>query len=71
MIGNLTYDQIKEIAAGLRLEASKIQPMANARGLQEISDFCSSVETYAKFLENTLELNKDADKALRELMPQK
>ena len=71
MVGNLTYEQIEKISSALRQESLKIQPMAEARGLQEIVDFCSSVENYAKFLENTIELNKDADKALKELMPQK
>ncbi len=67
MIGKLSYEQIKQIYMGLREQASIISSLAGERNLQDIIDFASTVEGYSKYLENTIEINKDADEALKEL----
>ncbi len=67
MIDRLTYEQVLNVAKALRTEAEAVEEVAKAREIQEIVDFAASVESYAKFLENTVELNKDADKALEDL----
>ena len=67
MIGKLTYDQVIAIAKDMRNEALAIEDLARAREIQDLVDFADAVEAYAKFLENIVELNKDADKALADL----
>ena len=71
MIDRLTYDQVLNVAKALRTEADAVEEVAKARDIQDIVDFAASVESYAKFLENTVELNKDADKALEDLTGKK
>jgi 3-dehydroquinate dehydratase len=68
MIGKLKYEQVEAFAAELRKEAKKVEELATARSIQEIVDFANSVESYAKFLENMIELNRDADKAIASLV---
>lgn len=67
MIGKLSYDQIQSMSKILKEQANIISSLAKNRDLQEIQDFASTVEGYSKFLENTIEINKDADEALQEL----
>ena len=71
MIDKLTYDQVLEIAKEMRNEALAIEDLARAREIQDLIDFADTVESYAKFLENIVELNKDADKALADLTGKK
>ena len=71
MIGKLTYDQVLTIAKEIRSEALVIEDLSRAREIQDLVDFADKVEAYAKFLENIVELNKDADKALADLTGKK
>ncbi len=71
MIGKLTYDQILEISKELRSQAEIVAKLTKDRNLPQVEDFSATVEGYSKFLENTIEINKDADKALQELKEQK
>lgn len=68
MIDKLTYDQVLAIAKELKDQAQIIEGLLENRSIQDLKDFSSTVEGYSKFLENTVELNKDADKALSSLM---
>lgn len=68
MIGKLKYEQVAAFAAELRKEAKKVNSLASSRGIQDLVDFANSVESYAKFLESMIELNKDADKAISSLV---
>lgn len=71
MIDKLTYDQMLQISKELRVHAEKIQTLAEQREILDLIDFASVVEGYSKFLNNTVELNKDADNALKELREKK
>lgn len=64
MIGKLTYDQVEAIVKDLRLQADTIHKLLNGRSVPDIADFVEKVDAYSKFLENSLELNKDADAAI-------
>lgn len=64
MVGKLTYDQVLEIAKSLREQVDVIEKLLVNRDLPELHDFTATVEGYAKFLENSVEINKDADEAL-------
>ncbi len=71
MIDKLTYDQVLAIAKELRSEALVIEDLSREREIQDLIDFSDTVEAYAKYLENVVELNKDADKALEDLTGKK
>lgn len=70
MIGKLTYDQILEISKDLKAQAQIVGKLAEERDITQIEDFSKTVEGYSKFLENTVEINKDADLALKDLKEQ-
>lgn len=67
MIDKLTYEEILAISKDLKNQAKVIDELVKDRDIQELKDFAATVEGYSKFLENTIEINKDADKALAEL----
>ena len=71
MIDKLTYEQVLNVAKDLRKEAEAVELMARGREIQDLVDFADTVEAYAKFLENIVELNKDADKAIEDLTGKK
>ncbi len=67
MIDKLSYDEVQTISAELKKLADIIMKLADGRHIQELQDFAATVEGYSKFLENTIEINKDADNALKDL----
>ena len=70
MIDKLTYDEILNISKGLEEQAKKIAELSKDKNIPQLDDFVSTVEGYSKFLENTVEINKDADNALKDLVDQ-
>lgn len=71
MVGKLTYEQVLTIAKDLRTQVEIIERLLVNRELPELNDFTATVEGYSKFLENSVEINKDADDALMELKKMK
>lgn len=71
MIDKLTYDQVLAFSKELKNQAEIISNLFKNKEKQELADFIATVEGYSKFLETTVEINKDADKALEELMSRK
>lgn len=67
MVGKLTYEQVLTIAKDLRAQVEVIERLIANRELPELNDFTATVEGYSKFLENSIEINKDADAALMDL----
>ncbi len=67
MIDKLTYDQILAISKELSVQADIIDKLVKNRNIQDLKDFAATVEGYSKFLETTVLMNKDADKALEDL----
>ena len=67
MIDKLTYDQILAISKELSVQADIIEKLVQNRNIQDLKDFAATVEGYSKFLETTVLMNKDADKALEDL----
>ena len=67
MIDKLTYDQVLAISKDLKTQADIIDELASTRNIQELRDFAATVEGYSKFVENTVEINRDADIALKDL----
>ena len=67
MIDKLTYEQIEQIINELHTNANIVEELSRKRNIQALIDFAATVEGYSKFLSSTLEINKDADKALEDL----
>ena len=67
MIGKLKYQDILSISKTLNDCISKLNTLDETKSLQEVMDFASTVEAYSKYLETLVELNVDADKALKDL----
>ena len=65
------WQKALETKGELRNEALAIEDLSRAREIQDLIDFADTVEAYAKYLENIVELNKDADKALEDLTGKK
>ena len=70
MIDKLSYDEVFDIAQELKAQAEIIDSLVKNRNIQELTDFAATVEGYTKFLENTIEINRDADEALADLKDQ-
>lgn len=68
MIDKLTYDQVLAISKELSNNAQIIDKIAQERNIQDLQDFSSTVEGYSKFLETIVNMNKDADNALQDLI---
>ena len=71
MIGSMTYDQVEEVAKELENATKTIEAIIKNQNIQELEDFLSTVEGYSKYLRTSIELNKDADKALEDLKSRK
>jgi hypothetical protein len=67
MIDKLSYEEVQAISNELKNLAQTIDKLVEGKGATQLEDFSATVEGYSKFLENTIEINKDADKALQEL----
>ena len=67
MIDKLTYDEVQTVSNELKNLAMTLEKLIEGKGSSQLEDFVATVEGYSKFLENTIEINKDADKAIQEL----
>ena len=67
MIDKLTYDQILNTSKELASLSKVIFQLLENRDIPELNDFAATVEGYSKFLENTVQLYKDADNAVKDL----
>lgn len=71
MIDKLTYDQVLGFANELKANADIVDSVVKAHKLDRLNNFAATVNTYAKFLEGTVEMYKDADLALQDLLKNK
>ena len=67
MIDKLTYDDFLTVSNELKKQAAIVSELSKKRNISDLVDFAATVEGYSKFLENTVEINKDADCALQGL----
>lgn len=70
MIDKLTYDDFLTVSNELKKQAAIVSELSKKRNISDLVDFAATVEGYSKFLENTVEINKDADCALQGLKDQ-
>ena len=70
MIDKLSYDELMNISKELKEQVQIVENVIKKHEIDELVDFIATVEGYSKFLENTIEINKDADAALSDLKAQ-
>lgn len=67
MIGNLSYDEMLQLAKSLEKSSFNIKEVMkkyNSDQISEIYDFCDSIDAYSRFLTTYVELYQDSDEAL-------
>ena len=67
MIGTMSYEEVLGIAKELETSVKTINNVIKDQNINELEDFTSTVESFAKYLQTTVELNKDADKVIEKL----
>ena len=67
MIDKLSYDDVLKVVESLKSNTEVIRKLVDKRKISDLDDFLATVEGYSKFLETSLEMNKDADVALMDL----
>ncbi len=67
MLGSLSYDEIKKLNDSLSNSSNNIRQIVTKYNdeLADVVDFCNSLDAYAKFIDSSINLNKDADEALK------
>lgn len=67
MLGSLSYDEIKKLSGSLSNSSNNIRQIVTKYNdeLTDVVDFCNSLDAYAKFIDSSINLNKDADEALK------
>jgi hypothetical protein len=68
MIGNLSYDQVSQVVKVLKQCNEKLSAVPEEQRDTVFQEFFSVVEGYYKYLDTLVQINKDADEALKELI---
>lgn len=68
MIGNLNYDQVSQVVEVLRKCNETLSVVPEEQRDTTFQEFFSVVEGYYKYLDTLVQINKDADEALKELI---
>ena len=68
MIDKLSYEQMLEYVENIRTENAIVKKLSRGRNVEAAVDFVDAVETYCKFLESIVDLNKSADEAIKDLV---
>lgn len=70
MIGDLSYEEMKKASESLSSSSQIIRSIVEKYNpdLNSITDFCDSLDRYAKFLETSVQLYQDSDEALETMI---
>lgn len=71
MIGALSYEEVLKVKEELLASCDSLRDILKDKNIQEMDEFVSTVDGYSKYLETTVSLYQDADKALMELTENK
>lgn len=66
MLGSLNYDELLELSKSLLNSSKSIRTMIETyeNDLASVIEFCDTIDSYSKFIDSNVSLNKDADQAL-------
>ncbi len=67
MLGSLSYEDVLKLSESLTSSSLNIRNLVSKYGdeLNDIINFCNSLDSYVKYIESSVALNKDADMALK------
>lgn len=67
MLGSLNYDELLELSKSLSDSSKNIRTIVEKYGddLINVIEFCDYIDSYSKFIDSSVSLNKDADYALQ------
>ncbi len=67
MLGSLKYEELLELSNSISTSSKNIRTIIEKYGgdLSEVLNFCDSLDSYSKFIDSSINLNKDADQALQ------
>ena len=67
MLGTLSYEEMIELSKSLSESSKSIRTIIENYGddLSNVIEFCDSIDSYSKFIDSNVSLNKDADQALQ------
>lgn len=67
MMNSLSYDELSDLSQSLSNSSENIRKIIEKYGedLTKVMEFCDCIDSYSKFLDTNISLNKDADQALQ------
>ena len=67
MLGSLSYEELLKQAESIANSSNNIREIVTQYGedLSDVISFCNSLDSYVKYIESSVTLNKDADLALQ------
>lgn len=67
MLGILSYEEMIELSKSLSESSKNIRTIIEnyVDDLSNVIEFCDSIDSYSKFIDSNVSLNKDADQALQ------
>ncbi len=70
MIEEFSYEELKKLSESLSTSSKKIREIIEKHSdkMNNISDFCSSVDSYVNFIESSIILYQDSERALENIM---
>ena len=71
MIDGISYDEIAKVSQELKNCCTILKNVIANKELSELEDFISTVHVYYKYLDSTIELHKDADEEIKNLVERK
>ncbi len=67
MIGNISYEEVNQIIQILKENSIIVKQINKSHENEILEEFISTVEGYSMYLETSINLNKSADNALKDL----
>ena len=71
MIDGISYDEILKVSQELKNCCTILKNVIAGKELSELEDFISTVDVYYKYLDSTVELHRDADQEIQNLIDRK
>lgn len=70
MIEEFSYEELKKLSESLATSSKNIRSIIEKHPdkMNSISDFCSSIDSYVNFIESSIVLYQDSEKALENIM---
>ncbi len=70
MIGEFNYDELKKLSESLSSSSKIIREITQKYddNLENVTSFCSSLDSYTNFLDNSINLYQDSEAALENIV---